>query len=399
MTLKIKSVILDNFRGYDRLSLDDLGNLVIVVGPNAVGKTNIVEAIQLLTAGSSFRKPSWTEVISWGQERGHALIRLEEDKRRIEQRIVLAGNERTYEVNGKRKSPSSIRGVLPCVLFTPDDLQLIKASSTRRRDAIDALAVQLSKNYSSLKSEYQQALKQRNLLIKEGIHEGALFESWDESLAIHGARLCLARWRLFDRLLSHMTSIYGDIVPGEQLDARYIPSWDRLDSDGRQRGDVPSLEQEAPQNEDVIPSSSEMTLEEIQDRLIGKSRELASVELRRGVSLIGPHKDEIAFFINGRNARLFASQGQQRTIVLVMKLASVELVNEIVGTEPVLLLDDVMSELDEKHRDALTAFIEKNAQTFITTTNLDYFSAETINRATVVRVPIEGTRYDYSCPI
>ena len=90
MTLKIKSVILDNFRGYDRLSLDDLGNLVIVVGPNAVGKTNIVEAIQLLTAGSSFRKPSWTEVISWGQERGHALIRLEEDKRRIEQRIVLA---------------------------------------------------------------------------------------------------------------------------------------------------------------------------------------------------------------------------------------------------------------------------------------------------------------------
>ncbi len=398
MTLKIKSVILDNFRGYDRLSLDDLGNLVIVVGPNAVGKTNIVEAIQLLTAGSSFRKPSWTEVISWGQERGHALIRLEEDKRRIEQRIVLAGNERSYEVNGKKKSPSSIRGVLPCVLFTPDDLQLIKASSTRRRDAIDALAVQLSKNYSSLKSEYQQALKQRNLLIKEGIHEGALFESWDESLAVHGARLCLARWRLFDRLLSHMTSIYSDIVPGEHLHARYIPSWDRHDPDGRQRGDVPSIE-EPLQNGDANPPSSELTLEEIQDRLIGKSRELANVELRRGVSLIGPHKDEIAFFINGRNARLFASQGQQRTIVLVMKLASVELVNEIVGTEPVLLLDDVMSELDERHRDALTAFIEKNAQTFITTTNLDYFSAETIDRATVVRVPIEGTRYDYSCPI
>lgn len=392
MTLKIKSVVLDNFRGYDRLSLDGLGNLVIVVGPNAVGKTNIIEAIQLLTAGTSFRKPSWTEVISWGQDQGYALVRLEEDKRNLEQRIVLSGNDRTYEVNGKKKSPASIRGVLPCVLFTPDDLQLVKASSTRRRDVIDALAVQLSKNYSSLKSEYQQALKQRNLLIKEGIHDGVLFESWDEALSVHGARLCLARWRLFDRLLSHMTAIHEQVVPGERFSARYIPSWERTDSNGRQLGDMPSVDGEP-------PSSSEMTLEETQRRLLEKSRELAETELRRGVSLIGPHKDEMAFFINGKNARLFASQGQQRTIVLVMKLASVELVNEIIGTEPVLLLDDVMSELDERHRDALTAFIERNAQTFITTTNLDYFSADIVNRATVVRVPIEGTRYDYSCPI
>ena len=138
-----------------------------------------------------------------------------------------------------------------------------------------------------------------------------------------------------------------------------------------------------------------MTLEDIQDRLLEQSRELSDAELRRGISLVGPHKDEMAFFINGKNARLFASQGQQRTIVLVVKLASVELVNEIKGTEPVLLLDDVMSELDERHRAALTAFIEKNAQTFITTTNLDYFSDDILDHATVVRVPIEGTRYDY----
>lgn len=103
----------------------------------------------------------------------------------------------------------------------------------------------------------------------------------------------------------------------------------------------------------------------------------------------------MAFFINERNARLFASQGQQRTIVLVMKLACVELVNELMGTEPVLLLDDVMSELDEKHRNALTAFIEKNVQTFITTTNLDYFSPDILDHATIVRVPIEGTRHEY----
>lgn len=387
MTLKIKSIVLDDLRGYDRLSLDDLGNLVIIVGPNAAGKTNVIEAIQLLTAGTSFRKPSWSEVISWGRDQGHALIRLEEDKRHVEQRVVVSENERAYEVNGKKKSPGSIRGTLPCVLFIPDDLQLIKASSTRRRDAVDALAVQLSKNYSSLKGDYQQALKQRNLLIKEGIHEGSLFDSWDESLAVYGARLCLARWRLFDRLFSHMATIYGDVVEQERLDALYIPSWNRFDEEKRQVGDIA----QHAKGED----SSELTLEELQRKLLEQSREMADAEIKRGISLIGPHKDEMAFFINGKNARLFASQGQQRTIVLVMKLASVELVNEIMGTEPVLLLDDVMSELDEKHRDALTAFIEKNAQTFITTTNLDYFSDDILERATVVRVPIEGTRYEY----
>lgn len=391
MALKIRSIVLDNLRGYDRLSLDDLGNLVAIVGPNAVGKTNIIESIQLLTAGTSFRKPSWSEIVSWGCNQGYALIRLEEEKRHIEQRMTVIDNERVYESNGKKKSPSSIRGLLPCVLFIPDDLQLIKASSGRRRDAIDALAVQLSKNYSSLKTDYQQTLKQRNLLIKEGIHEGSLFDSWDESLAVHGARLCLARWRLFDRLFDRMSSIYADVVPGERLGARYIPSWERIDADGRQVGDMVQYEEGQ--------DSSRATLEELQTKLLEQSRTLADAELHRGISLIGPHKDEMAFFINEKNARTFASQGQQRTIVLVMKLASVELVNDIMGTEPVLLLDDVMSELDEKHRDALTAFIEKNAQTFITTTNLDYFSADVLAHATVVRVPIEGTRYEYSCPI
>lgn len=391
MALKIRSIVLDNLRGYDRLSLDDLGNLVVIVGPNAVGKTNIIESIQLLTAGTSFRKPSWSEIVSWGCNQGYALIRLEEEKRHIEQRMTVIDNERVYESNGKKKSPSSIRGLLPCVLFIPDDLQLIKASSGRRRDAIDALAVQLSKNYSSLKTDYQQTLKQRNLLIKEGIHEGSLFDSWDESLAVHGARLCLARWRLFDRLFDRMSSIYADVVPGERLGARYIPSWERIDADGRQVGDMVQYEEGQ--------DSSRATLEELQTKLLEQSRTLADAELHRGISLIGPHKDEMAFFINEKNARTFASQGQQRTIVLVMKLASVELVNDIMGTEPVLLLDDVMSELDEKHRDALTAFIEKNAQTFITTTNLDYFSADVLAHATVVRVPIEGTRYEYSCPI
>ena len=387
MSLKIKKIALDNFRGYSHFEIEDIPNLTIIVGENAVGKTNIVEAIELLTSGVSFRKPSWKETVSWNCDSAHAEIFMEDGKRQVKHEMDIEGNERKYAVNSKPKRVSSVRGTLPCVLFTPDDLQLVKASSSRRRDAIDALGTQLSKNYSSLKSNYQLALRQRNLLIKEEIHDGALFESWDESLAVHGSRLCLNRWRLFNRLCVHMKRIYHEISQNESFELVYIPSWMRFDSEMRQIGDIPEI-CEGIQGE-------EMNLASIQQKISEYSSMLASSEIRRKTSLIGPHKDEMTFFINGKNARMFASQGQQRTIVLALKLAAVELVNEMMQEEPVLLLDDVMSELDEKHRMALTGFLERGAQAFITTTNLGYFSEELLKRAKVVNVPIQGTRYEY----
>ena len=387
MSLKIKKIALDNFRGYSHFEIEDIPNLTIIVGENAVGKTNIVEAIELLTSGVSFRKPSWKETVSWNCDSAHAEIFMEDGKRQVKHEMNIEGNERKYAVNDKPKRVSSVRGTLPCVLFTPDDLQLVKASSSRRRDAIDALGAQLSKNYSSLKSNYQLALRQRNLLIKEEIHDGALFESWDESLAVHGSRLCLNRWRLFNRLCVHMKRIYHEISQNESFELVYIPSWMRFDSEMRQIGDIPEI-CEGIQGE-------EMNLASIQQKITEYSSMLASSEIRRKTSLIGPHKDEMTFFINGKNARMFASQGQQRTIVLALKLAAVELVNEMMQEEPVLLLDDVMSELDEKHRMALTGFLERGAQAFITTTNLGYFSEELLERAKVVNVPIQGTRYEY----
>ena len=387
MSLKIKKIALDNFRGYSHFEIEDIPNLTIIVGENAVGKTNIVEAIELLTSGVSFRKPSWKETVSWNCDSAHAEIFMEDGKRQVKHEMDIEGNERKYAVNSKTKRVSSVRGTLPCVLFTPDDLQLVKASSSRRRDAIDALGAQLSKNYSSLKSNYQLALRQRNLLIKEEIHDGALFESWDESLAVHGSRLCLNRWRLFNRLCVHMKRIYHEISQNESFELVYIPSWMRFDSEMRQIGDIPEI-CEGIQGE-------EMNLASIQQKITEYSSMLASSEIRRKTSLIGPHKDEMTFFINGKNARMFASQGQQRTIVLALKLAAVELVNEMMQEEPVLLLDDVMSELDEKHRMALTGFLERGAQAFITTTNLGYFSEELLKRAKVVNVPIQGTRYEY----
>lgn len=388
MSLRITSLVLDDFRGYSHFALEGLGQLTLLVGPNAVGKTNVVEGIELLTSAESFRKPSWGETISWGAPSARLEARLEGDGRVLDHRLVIKGNARSYEVNGKKKRASEVRGSCPCVLFIPDDLQMVKASSARRRASLDSFGAQLSKGYAALRSDYQQTLRQRNLLVKDGVHAGPLFESWDDALAVTGARLCVSRMRLFSRLAAHMEDIYSSIVDGEELSCVYIPSWQRFDDGGRQRADVARF--------DLLPADEgEVSVEEAQNRLSGLSRSLAPVELRRGTSLVGPQKDEVAFFIRGNNARLFGSQGQQRTIVLAWKLAEVELTREIAGQEPVLLLDDVMSELDERHREALTSFIETGAQTFVTTANLGYFSERLLAGADIVELPIDGTRYSY----
>lgn len=387
MSLRISRLELDDFRGYSRFLLEGVGQLVVLVGPNAVGKTNVIEGIQLLTSAESFRKPSWGEVVSWGAPSARLAARFEDGARVVEHRLVVRGNTRSYEVNGKKRNASAVRGTCPSVLFIPDDLQLVKASSARRRAELDSFGAQLSREYARLRADYQQALRQRNLLVRDGVHQGALFESWDEALAVNGARLCANRMRLFSRVASHMEEIYARIVPGEELTCAYLPSWARFDAAGRQLADAPRA--------DLLPEAGEPDVGAAQEELLALSRRLAAVELRRGTSLVGPHKDEAAFFIRGANARLFGSQGQQRTVVLAWKLAEVEVVREITGQRPVLLLDDVMSELDERHRDALTDFVGHAAQTFVTTANLGYFSEPLLSEAEVVRLPVEGTRYAY----
>jgi len=387
MSLHVRSVSLTDFRGYRELKLEDLGNLVIAAGANAVGKTNIVEALQLTTCGESFRKPTPAELVSWGRNSCRVHIELSDEKRLLEHEMRVVDGQREFRVNGKKKAAASLRGTCPAVLFIPDDLQMVKASSARRRDAIDALAVQLSAQYSKLKTEYAKTLKQRNLLLREEMGYGPLFESWNDSLVVNGSRLFANRFRLFGRICAHMERIYANIVEGEQFSVRYVPSWNRFDETGRQLSDVVA--------EFELAEVESMQLEEVQEVMAASLARLSAMEQQRKTSLVGPHKDEIVFFINGRNARLFASQGQQRTIVLVWKLAEVELMRELLGIEPVLLLDDVMSELDAAHRDALTWFIEQSAQTFITTTNLGYFNQGLLEQAQVIELPVPGTRYEY----
>lgn len=387
MSLHIESLVFDEFRGYSHLELSNLSALTVIEGDNAVGKTNIVEGIQLLSSGTSFRKPAWGETVSWGQNRARLSARFSDGKRLVEHVLTISGNERVYEVNGKRKPASAVGQTCPCVLFIPDDLQLVKASSAARRAALDDVGVQLSRSYASLKGDYQQVLRQRNLLVRDGISDPVLLASWNESLAVAGARLAVNRWRLLERLAGHFERIYAELVDGERAWLRYIPSWERFDETGRQ------VAVDAACDPDMLHEAPEV--EEAEERLLDCMQRFSEVESRRKASLFGPHKDELAFYIAGKNARMFASQGQQRTLVLAFKLACVELVGEVVEQNPILLLDDVMSELDAAHRSALSNFVAQAAQTFMTTANLGYFEDGLLARADVVHVPIPGTRHAY----
>jgi DNA replication and repair protein RecF len=359
--LKITRLELKDFRSYGTFELEPDPALTILVGPNAAGKTNIVEAVQLITAGDSFRRPQWADLVRWGTSEASVRIVAEGEGRHLET-VLSVGEQgrRTYRVNGKvRKRMAEIAGVIPCVVFTPDDLRIVKESADRRRSAIDSVGDQLSPAYMTARLHYERIVRQRNALLKDISAENDVFMALTERLVIEGVAFTGHRRRLFDRVAARMSEVYETLSPGEELTATYVPSWERIGIQGE-------------------GSPTELMTQAFE---LKKAEEKA-----RGLTLFGPHRDEITFTVNGREARAYASQGQTRTIALAWKLAEVGVISDIAGQPPVLLLDDVMSELDEARRHALTAFVGEAAQTFVTTTNIGYFEPGLVKRAKVVRI-------------
>lgn len=363
MDLRVRELDLKNFRSYEelRLLLDE--QLTVLVGPNGVGKTNVIEALQLITTTQSFRRPAWGDVIRWGEQRAEVRLAAEGTGRVMELELSISNaGRREFKVNGKTKRRlAEVSGIVPSVVFTPDDLRLVKESAERRRSALDALGSQLSPSYARLSAEYDRVVRQRNAALKNEDQATQTLEEWTSSLATAGASLRRARARLFERLGSAITRAYAGIAEGE-LRTLYVPAHER---DG--------LEQ-------VAEASTE------EESILAHVRVKAKEEQARGVSLAGPHRDEIVFLLDGRDARTFASQGQQRTIALAWKLAEVEVIKGVANRSPLLLLDDVMSELDEARRQALEAVVGRTGQTVVTTTNLGYFEHGLVERATVMEL-------------
>ncbi|MBM6676025.1 DNA replication/repair protein RecF [Olsenella uli] len=358
MGLLVTELALRDFRSFERLDLELAPGVTVLVGPNAAGKTNTVEAVQLLTAGTSFRRPAPAQLVREGAESARIDARLVGDGRVIDHRCDVTRTGRRFSRNGKRCRAADMPESLVSVLFSPDDLALVKRGASVRRDELDLLGRQVSRGYAHVFAEYQRSVEQRNRLLHEERPDPSLLDAWDASVALGGATLLAARLRLFSRLAEKVAEAYGVISGGEVLACSYVCT--------------------------LGEGLGELSRDELRDAFLDRLVASRADDLRRQQTCVGPHRDDVAFSVAGRDARAFASQGQQRSVVLALKMAEVELAGEILGSRPVLLLDDVMSELDERRREAVVRFVDGGIQTLITTTNLGYFSPELLDAAKVV---------------
>lgn len=372
MSIYARTLSVAEYRSFPSFELDLARGVTVLVGHNAVGKTNLVEALQLLTSGRSFRKPSPRELARAGGSRCSMKLTLEGEGRVIDMGCVVEDGKRSFMRNGKRCRAAGVRGVVPSVLFCPDDLDLVKRGARLRREALDGFGIQLNESYAQLASAYERTVEQRNSLLKEPFCTRDLLDAWNDSIASTGAALTVHRLALLSRIRGHLIDVYAGLSGGEASDVSYAPSWGASDAT-------------------VLPAAADASsradrIEAVRSRIASALEERAGEELRRGITLVGPHRDEIAFTIDGRDARTFASQGQQRSLVLAWKIAEVEVTREILGRPPLLLLDDVMSELDETRRQAFLGLVGGGVQTVITTTNLGYFDDSALDRAKVVKI-------------
>ena len=373
MTFRIEKIKLHNFRSYKDVLIELDSHLTILYGPNAIGKTNFIEALQLVTEGTSFRNPSWADVVNKEDDSTSARIVMSaSDEQRVRDVIFeVKSNTRTLVVNDKRvRSLSVFMGVIPSVLFTPDDLLIVSGSSEARRAELDSLGSKLSKKYFQLKQEYKKIVAQRNKLFKDEEINFLLFEVLNEQLIEYGSALIFQRIKLLKRINLEIQEAYSQINNRESLNILYFSN-------------IFSQSQEGLNIDDEIFQTS---LIEIKELFKKKLEQRKNDEFIRRISLVGPHRDDIIFNLDNSNARTFASQGQKRSITLAWKMAEVKVIEKISGSKPLLLLDDVMSELDGERRNSLTHLVSEVAQTVITTANIGYFTQDLLDQAKVINV-------------
>lgn len=345
--MRVENLVLHNFRNYSHLEIQLDAHLNIFVGENAQGKTNLLEALIFAALGRSFRTRNDEELIRWGQESCDVVAgtQLRQQLQKMRLSYDLATKKKKYFCNGVELSRAAYLGRIIPVLFTPEDLAIVKGSPQLRRKYLDELIGKISPVYEQDLSRYQQILRQRNQLLKtqrEKVLHSTELDSWNEQLAKQGSRVMAKRSFAVHRLgllarLAHRSLTDRD----ETLTVHYQSSIE----------DKATIANAKPE---------EIFYQALQAQ--------AAHECRVGQTLIGPHRDDLLFAINDKNARLYASQGQQRTLMLALKLAEIEFIKGESGEFPILLLDDVFSELDHKRRQLLVAAIEGKVQTIITGT-------------------------------
>lgn len=373
----VEQIALEEFRNYEREVVNFSPKLNLVVGRNAQGKTNLLEAVYCLSGMGSPRAHD-AALVREGAERAvlHADIVRGDRKVRIDMEFRHGRGGRAL-LNG---SPlPRLRGlgeILVCVFFGPDELSLVKGSPDGRRRFLDEMVVKLRPSREKLRREWERVLKQRNSLLKAirrgEARAGSDLEVWDESLCRAGAQLASARLRALAALVPHARKRYEEVAGGGSFELAYESSW---------------LGEELAAEALTMPPEERVLGEALRRRLDA----LRHAELERAVTLAGPHRDDVIVRLTSRDggaslmdARTYASQGEQRTSALGLKLGEHDLLSEALGRQPVLLLDDVFSELDPHRRTWLAGAVRELGQTILSTAEPGAVEAATPDRVITI---------------
>ncbi|MFD1019403.1 DNA replication/repair protein RecF [Thalassobacillus hwangdonensis] len=363
--MHIQEIKLRSFRNYDQLHLNFDDRINVIIGENAQGKTNLMEAIYLLAFSKSHRTPRDKELIQWDKEYAKIEGSIIKRNRKLPMEIVLSKKGKKAKLNHlEQKRLSDYIGAMNVVMFAPEDLNLVKGNPQVRRRFIDMEIGQIQPAYIYHLGNYQKILKQRNHLLKD-----------------------LQRKRLTDRTMLHvlteqLISHAATIIERRHTFLQLLRKWAAPIHDGISR----KLEQLEILYDASVEVSEGMDLETITDRYKVKFTEIEDKEVERGTTLAGPHRDDLIFHVNGKDVQTYGSQGQQRTTALSLKLAEIELIHSEVGEYPILLLDDVLSELDDYRQSHLLHTIQGKVQTFVSTTSIDGIEHEALAQAEIFRI-------------
>ncbi|MDR0397287.1 MAG: DNA replication/repair protein RecF [Oscillospiraceae bacterium] len=378
--MRVKRVELRRFRNYAEAEFEPDAGITVLCGRNAQGKTNLIEAIVLCSVGRSHRTKHDRELIQWNESKAVVGVETENRDGTHDVKIVLSqGGGRGAKQALIGSSPAArigeLMGHVPSVLFSPEDLGLVREGPGERRRFIDMMISQIRPQYFYALQQYSRALKQRNGLLRElawkGIEEGkaeGLLEPWDEMVAEAGGRIVRGRKWFVKRLGEVAREAHGHLSTGDEaLGVRYVCSWGgmRSDGDGDGGGDG--------------DGETDVGMALLDGLRQGRGRDLAA----RSTG-VGPHRDDIELTLNRKEARVYASQGQQRTAAIALKLAGLSTLKDELGETPVLLLDDVMSELDAERRRRLLTWME-GVQTIITCTDADDVRGASVGKFCAVR--------------
>ncbi len=379
----IKTLELINYRNYPAIRLEFHNHLVLLLGKNGAGKTNLLESVYFLANGKSHKSIPNSDIVKWGSAYSviRAVVDIDGKENLIEHQIDPDGKVKIRFNKIFLKNRQAVYKKMPLVIFSPDDLRIIKSAPVFRREFIDDILSKISPDFHNLKLKYQKILSQRNSLLKgmdvnsdNNLRKDTM-DTWNESLVRNGTSIIIERLKLIEILKENFLKYMNYFFSGISFDIFYVFSWAGADiAEESSNSETDSLSGNGfiKDRQNTLNDFDKAGEKYIHDTFLNNLLLKMKRDILTKNTSTGPHRDDIVITLNGKDIRYFGSQGQQRMSSICLRLAELEVIKEHIDKKPVLLLDDVLSELDIERKEMLLKLIEDNFQTFISAANFEY---------------------------